>query len=109
MNVDEQQRASGQKEDRHLVDLLASVLVDPNLHTDTRMRLYHDVDEILRGAHDDLHGSTGHEVHRRALEVHGGRLPDVLESVLVDPNLHTDTRLRLHDQIAEILATARAS
>jgi hypothetical protein len=27
--------------------------------------------------------------------------------VLVDPNLHTDTRLRLHHQIAEILANAQ--
>jgi hypothetical protein len=39
--------------------------------------------------------------------MHGGRLPDVLESVLVDPNLHTDTRLRLYGQIAEILANAQ--
>lgn len=92
------------EEDRQLVDLLETVLVDPNLHTDTRMRLYHDIDEILHGVHVNLHGAAGHDVHRRTLEAHGGRLPDVLASVLVDPNLHTDTRMRLHQEIAEILA-----
>ncbi|HTX09170.1 MAG TPA: hypothetical protein VME22_11200 [Solirubrobacteraceae bacterium] len=104
MTIDEHRTALGRSEDRQLVDLLGSVLVDPNLHTDTRLRLHHDIERILRGAHDDLHGATGHVVHRQALEVHGGRLPEVLESVLVDPNLHTDTRMRLHEQIAEILA-----
>jgi hypothetical protein len=106
MTIDEQQVARSRSEDRQLVDLLASVLVDPTLHTDTRMRLHHDIDEILRDAHENLHGSAGHDVHRQALEAHGGRLPDVLESVLVDPNLHTDTRMRLHDEIAGILASA---
>jgi hypothetical protein len=32
----------------------------------------------------------------------------VLASVLVDPNLHTDTRMRLHKQIARILDSAAA-
>ena len=45
-------------------------------------------------------------MHARALEAHGGRLPDLLETVLVDPNLHTDTRMRLHEQIAQILDSA---
>jgi hypothetical protein len=35
--------------------LLAAALVDPNLHTDARMRLYHDTEEILRGVDGDLH------------------------------------------------------
>jgi hypothetical protein len=35
------------------------------------------------------------------------RLADLLADVLVDPNLHTDTRLRLHREIAQILASAR--
>ena len=90
-------------EDQKLVDLLGDVLVDPNLHTDTRLRLHQEIVEILRGAHLDMHGPAGHEVHARALEAHGGRLPDLLASVLVDPNLHTDTRMRLHKQIAQIL------
>jgi hypothetical protein len=93
-------------EDQKLVDLLADVLVDPNLHTDTRLRLHQEIAEILRGAHVDLHGPAGHEVHERALEAHGGRLPDLLATVLVDPTLHTDTRMRLHEQIAQILDSA---
>jgi len=94
-------------EDRRLVDMLETVLVDPNLHTDTRMRLHTEIDEILRGVHDDLHGPAGQEVHARKLEAHDGHLPEVLASVLVDPNLHTDTRLRVHHQIAEILSAAQ--
>jgi hypothetical protein len=95
-------------EDQRLADLLADVLVDPNLHTDTRLRLHKEIAEILRGAYVDLHGLAGHELHARALERHGGRLADVLASVLVDPNLHTDTRMRLHKQIARILDSAAA-
>jgi hypothetical protein len=95
-------------EDQKLVDLLGDVLVDPNLHTDTRLRLYQEITEILRGAHVDLHGPAGDEVHARALEARGGRLPDLLATVLVDPNVHTDTRMRLHEQIAQILDSARA-
>ena len=94
--------------DRKLVDLLQDVLVDPNLHTDTRLRLHQEIAEILRQAHIDLHGPAGHEVHARALEANGGRLPDLLATVLVDPNLHTDTRMRLHEQIARILDSARS-
>ena len=93
-------------EDQKLVDLLGDVLVDPNLHTDTRLRLHQEIEEILRGAHVDMHGPAGHEVHARALETHAGRLPDLLATVLVDPNLHTDTHMRLHEQIAQILDSA---
>ena len=95
-------------EDQKLVDLLGDVLVDPNLHTDTRLRLYQEIAEILRGAHVDLHGPAGDEVHARALEAHGGRVPDLLAAVLVDPNLHTDARMRLHKQITQILISAAA-
>ena len=94
-------------DDRRLIELLDSVLVDPNLHTDTRLRVHAEIDEILRGAHNELHRAAGPEVYARKLEVHDGHLPDVLASVLVDPNLHTDTRLRLHHQIAEILSSAQ--
>ena len=37
-------------EDRELADLLAAVLVDPNLHTDRIMRLHREVRTILRAA-----------------------------------------------------------
>ncbi len=35
-------------EDKRLVDLLTAVLVDPQLHTDTRMRLHREISEILQ-------------------------------------------------------------
>jgi hypothetical protein len=93
-------------EDQKLVDLLGNVLADPNLHTDTRLRLHQEIAEILRGAPVDLQGPAGDDVHARALEAHGGRLPDLLATVLVDPNLRTDTRMRMHEQIAQILDSA---
>lgn len=105
MTTDEPKTISLRSEDRHLVDLLATVLVDPGIHTDTRLRLYHDIEQILRDAHEDLHGAAGPNMHRRALKVHQDWLPDVLTSVLIDPNLHTDTRMRLHHEIAEILSS----
>jgi hypothetical protein len=71
-----------------LVDLVDSVLVDPNLHTDTRMRLHREIGELLRAKHGD-------------------HLPALLHSVLVDPNLHTDLRMRLHREISEMVRGAR--
>jgi hypothetical protein len=47
-------------------------------------------------------------MHALALEAHAGPLPDVLAVVLVDPNLHTDTSMRLHKQIVQILDSAAA-
>jgi len=53
MTTHEPQTTPLRSEDQHLVDVLATVLVDPAIHTDTRLRLYHDTEEILRGAHED--------------------------------------------------------
>lgn len=103
----EHQHPALQGKDRRLVDLLTSVLTNPNIHTDTRMRLHEEIGEILRSAHDDIHGAAGKTMHQRALDSHAGQLPDLLGSVLVDPALHTDLRMRLHEEIGEILAAAR--
>lgn len=105
MTTDEIKTVSLRSEDRHLVDLLAKVLVDPGIHTDTRLRLYHDIERILRIAHEELHGAAGPDVHRRTLKVRQDWRPDVLTSVLIDPNLHTVTRMRLHHEIPAILFT----
>lgn len=48
--------------------------------------------------------STQHPEDR--LEPEDQELVDLLGDVLVDPNLHTDTRMRLHEQIAQILDSA---
>ena len=91
------------REDRQIVDLVSAALVDPNLHTDTRMRLHEEIGQILRKAHEDTYGPTGHETHEQRLADHDHHLPRVLESVLVDPNLTTDRRMRLHQEISELL------
>ena len=94
-------------EDGELVDLVSTALVDPNLHTDTRMRMSHQITELLRGAHEDLYGADGRERHERTAAKHDHQVPEMLEAVLVDPNLHTDLRMRLHREIEDILSRAR--
>jgi hypothetical protein len=108
MAIHAHQSARLQSDDRELVDLLTGVLTDPDLHTDTRMRLHEEIAEILSGARLALHSAGGGRAREHALDEHDGPLPDVLASVLVDPNLHTDTRMRLHQEISEILASAAA-
>jgi hypothetical protein len=39
-----------------LADLLAAVLVDPNLHTDLRMRLHREIRVVLARAHGSSSG-----------------------------------------------------
>lgn len=90
-------------DDHGLVALVQAALVDPNLHTDTRMRLHGQIVELARGAHEELHGQEG---TREALARHGDHVPDLLRAVLVDPSLHTDTRMRLHREIGELLSKA---
>src|SRR5579862_6241487 len=89
--------------DGQWVDQLSAVLEDPNLHTDQKMRLHREISELLRRTHEDLYGPSGPAVHERTFEMHGDHLPAVLAAVLVDPNLHTDQRLRLYHQLARLL------
>jgi hypothetical protein len=91
-------------DDRDLVDLLTAVLVDPNLHTDRRMRLHRQVSAILRAAQDDLYEDA--RVYQDAPEGPDDQLPDLLTAVLVDPNLYTDLRMRLHREIRAVLGAA---
>jgi hypothetical protein len=94
-------------EDGGLVDEVTAVLVDPTLHTDLRMRLAREITELLRTAHEALYGPAGREVHQQALAAHGEHVPSLLAAVLVDPNLHTDLRMRLHREIPVMLRGAR--
>jgi hypothetical protein len=91
--------------DRELVDLLSAVLVDPSLHTDRRMRLHRQVRAILRTAHDELYAECAGEAGPGAPGAHE-QLPDLLTAVLVDPNLYTDLRMRLHREIRALLGGA---
>ena len=94
-------------EDGKLVDLVTAALVDPNLHTDTRMHISNEIAEQLRATHEDLYGPDGRERHERTAAEHDHHVPKMLEAVLVDPTLRTDLRMRLHREIEEILSHAR--
>jgi hypothetical protein len=93
--------------DAHLVDLVAAALVDPSLHTDTRMRLYHQLTELIQSAHKNLHGAAAGATPAASQTPEDGQLPKMLHAVLVDPNLTTDERMRLHQKISEIVRHAR--
>ena len=93
-------------EDGELVDLVMAAMVDPNLHTDTRMHISNQITEVLRATHEDLYGPGGREAHERTAAAHDHQVAGMLEAVLVDPNLRTDLRLRLHREITEILRAA---
>jgi hypothetical protein len=86
---------------------VTAALVDPNLHADTRMHISTQITELLRGTHEDLYGRDGRDRRERVAAEHDHQVAKMLEAVLVDPNLHTDLRLRLHREIEEILRSAR--
>jgi len=101
--------------DGHLVDLISAALVDPNLHTDARLRLHAELAGVIERARQDLPGATGMETPLMPRQPQEGDLEEVvaarvlaelLSAVLVDPNLHTDTRLRLHAEIPELIRAA---
>jgi|SRR5579862_5295752 len=91
-------------EDRKLVDLVMAVLVDPNLHTDTRMRLQHEITTLLRATHEDGRRTTPVKPAAPPAAPLEGHAAELLEAVLVDPSLHTELRMRLHREIREMLA-----
>jgi hypothetical protein len=101
-------------EDRQTVDLVTAAMVDPTIHTDERMRLYEEITEILRYAHHDVHPRATSDSRRRQVTPHAQPPPlpdadgvaDLLAEVLADPNLHTDTRMRLHQQISRLVRDA---
>ncbi len=101
-----QQKGTAPGADHQLVDLVRAALVDPNIHTDTRMHICNQILELLR-THGPA-GSAAHRPHAAPDQAHYEQVPDVLESVLTDPNLHTDTRVRLHSEIRELLAAHAA-
>ncbi len=93
--------------DARLVDLAESVLVDPNVHTDQRMRLHRQINELLRSAHHEIHGVHGPQVHASRVREADGQASRLLSSVLSDPELTDDMRMRLHREIPRLLEAAR--
>ena len=89
-------------EDRNLVDMTTAVLVDPNLHTGTQMRLAEEITGIVRTAHEDLHRRPLPAPHVQQAAM-PAEVRNLLTDVLVDPNLHTDLRFRLHREIGDSL------
>ena len=94
-------------DDEKLVDLVTAVLVDPNLNTDRRMRLHDEISHAVQAAHEGLHGPEQRASRKAVTEPDGG-VQKLLESVLVDPDLTTATRMRLHHEIPTLIRTARA-
>ena len=107
-------------EDAKLLDFVTAVTIDPNLHTDLRMRLHQEITELLRATHEHAYGAAVRQVDgggeqavrgdgtpEQATMTDDSRLAKLLKAMLVDPNLHTDMRMRLHDQIPKLVETAR--
>jgi len=103
--------------DVHLVDLVSAALVDPDLHTDARLRLHRELAELIEGSREGLTGRRINEAPPLSPEPADGELAEVvaarglaqvLQAVLVDPSLHTDMRLRLHEEVPELIRAAHA-
>jgi hypothetical protein len=101
----DEQKSTLHVDDEHgqLVEFLDSVLVDPNVHTDTRMRLHQEIEALLCGANRDLCPDTSATRSEWTPETAIEHLPELVGSVLVDPNIHTDARMQLHREIRELL------
>jgi hypothetical protein len=97
----------GAATDGELLDLVQAALRDPNLHTDVRLRIARQITELVRATQCELYGDSAPEEHERALAAHGGHVPSLLEAVLVDPNLHTDMRMRIYRDIPQMLRDER--
>lgn len=106
---DDQRTSALPSDDRELVDLLRAVLVDPNVHTDLRMRLHREVSAILRAAREELERASADKARTREVESQDEPLPDLLTAVLVDPDLYTDLRMRLHREILAVVSRAHES
>ncbi len=94
--------------DGQLVDLVSAALEDPELDTDRRMRLQGEIREVLRKAHVDVHGDAGREAHDELAREHE-RVERMLHAVLTDPDLHTDLRMRLLQEIPKVTESAYRS
>ncbi len=84
-----------------LVDLLSAALEDPELSAEQRTRLRKEIEKVLWTAHEDEHGHAGH-----APRAHEHDQVDLIRAVLVNPDIHTDTRMRIVQQISKVRESA---
>jgi hypothetical protein len=70
------------------------------------MRVHREIEKLLRGTDHERRSPTPATARERATATDGDRLTGLLAAVLVDPNLHTDTRMRLHREIPALLRAA---
>jgi hypothetical protein len=88
-----------------LMDLVNAALEDPEMDTDRRMRLQGEIREVLRKAHVDVHGHAGRAAHDK-LALRHEQVEHMLHAVLTDPDLHTDLRMRLLQEIPRVTEAA---
>ena len=84
-----------------LVDLLSAALEDPELSAEQRTRLRKEIEKVLWTAHEDEHGHAGHEPR-----AHDDQVDRFIRAVLVNPDLHTDMRMRMVQQIEKVRESA---
>ncbi len=110
----EQPRRILDNEDRELLDLVSAVFTDPGVEAEVRMRIHEEIEDLLRTAHEDVYvaavrevrSAPSHELPGAAPQEHDADLARLLEAMLVDPTLHTDTRMRLYHQIPALVQSA---
>ncbi len=99
------------QDDKELVQLVTTVLADSSLQQDLRLKIRREIEALLRETHEDVycaavlevHGETPHEA---SMLDHDPQVAKLLEAMLVDPTLHTDTRMRLYHEIPQLVETA---
>jgi hypothetical protein len=92
------------EEDRKLLALVTEALADPNLDAQPRERLRAQIFALLNETHEWVYGAPS----TATPPIADPAVTGLLEGLLADPDLHTDTRMRLYREISElVLSTHR--
>src|SRR6478672_5514553 len=93
-------------EDQRLVRLVTVDLANPRMPLDVRARLHEKLTWLLTVALVQAPVADPPMSREPGAETDPDGVAHLLESVLTDPTTHTETRMRLHDEIAELLEPA---
>jgi hypothetical protein len=90
-------------EDQRLVRLVTAALANPRMALDLRESLHEKLTELLTVPL--IQGDAGERstAHQSGPETGPDGVARMLESVLTDPSIHTETRMRLHHEISQLL------